>query len=264
MITLSRKSGQLIWLEVSNVPANTEVMVSEQGQALVVGNGAVQDILYPGKTIVNPKMKKGIFSSAPIFDRCDILGVDTSVEVEIPWGVGGVEFMDEVLKCPGTIQASGSCAVKISDGRKLYRKFFDGQNAVSADFLLTKLRPILCDKIKGVFYSVANRCKDISLITGAAIEKDIEDNLYLELRDNYGLTIVSIRYRINGHGLDEMISKLGEKAKTGIDKDISQNNAESKKAEAEGLKATAEAIKAFSSDPKKEGNGQNTIKLKKD
>lgn len=259
MITVEKKQGQLIWHEASNLAADSVVTVSENCQAIVIGDGVVVDILYAGKhTGINPKVKSGFLSSKPLFSRCDILGVNTSEEVAIPWGVGGVGFYEETYKYNGTLQASGECVVTIYDGRMLYKKFFDGQTNVDGRFLVEKLRPELCSAIRRVFQKTADQYTDIAKIRSSDFAQDIKKALRTELRDGYGLEIVRIPYTINGDGLEEIIRVNNQRTVSESQSDIARHRGA-------GLEAIAKGIGAFDSKPAEavKENSNTSIKLKK-
>lgn len=262
MINVARKQDKLIWQEDADIAPDTEVFVTEQCQALVIGDGAVADILSAGKNpSPNPMVetgKKKFFRKIkkPLYGRCDILGVDTSKEVVIPWGVGEVKFRDEARKFNGELKACGSCTVAIRDGRKLYRRFFDRQTSVDDKFLIGKLRPELCALIKNIFQETADTLQDISKIRSENISKKIDEKLFDELSGGYGLKIKRISYEITGDGLEELLALENKQATTIIETEIA-------KSAGEGMKAIAGGVNAFNQKPAERETGKdNIIKLK--
>lgn len=257
-ITVSRTGDKLVWQAAQNIPAGAEVVVTENCQALLIGDGVCVDCLYPGKHQSINLEKKGIFSKKPLYASCSILGVDTSQPTEIPWGVGDVTYTDTKTGFNGEIKANGSVTVKIFDGRMLYRGYFDGENAVDKNFLKTTLRFKFCKTVTNVFQQVANTLSDETAIKSHNFETAIKDALKKTLRNSYGLETEDVTCTINSTGMEDYKDRENTAKIAGLDAKVAA-------ATADGMKSMAEGIKSFGTTPEeKKEEKKNIIKLKRD
>lgn len=259
-IEIKKQGENLIWLVESNVGYNSEVIITEGCQALVLCDGAIIDNLYSGHHKINVKG----FLSRSDGKIWSVYGVNSSDLFELPWGCQ-TKHKDTEYDIVVTLRMSGEVIAKIENGSKLFRTIELKDNVITKVMLEEQFRKKLIDEVQNCVGQVTREVVGDYLITDikGQIADKLRDTLKKALRDRYGLNITDALVRINSCEELETIWELKRKAAASeIQKDIYKSTGEGMKAIADGINAMTPVQPQPEKEKEKEEKGKIELIIK--
>ena len=130
------------------------LIVHESQEALFFKDGHALDLFgagrYPLKTQNIPLLR--LLVNLPTGGvspfHCEVYFINKTEQMAIPWGVGGIQYMDRHYQLPFTIGASGHVSIHVTDSKKLVVKLVGTETEFTQEHLKEYFRSVVSMRIK--------------------------------------------------------------------------------------------------------------------
>lgn len=140
-IVVEPKEGLCTWkIDASRLAYDATVIVGPGCQVLYYVNGALSNLLDPGRYCINPKKERRENNSIAL------VGVNRGKNFSLVWGVGGIPYRDKESRAEAEIGMNGEYVIQILQPAKLYAAF--GKADIAPAEIASKMRAKLAETLK--------------------------------------------------------------------------------------------------------------------